>query len=414
MFYHKSPFYFILFQNNGQTYAILQPKSNLILMIDIEKVKEIILSRTHEHYAPNLRPLDGMGFLPCLQESGILDAYIGTDKSFRLSIYLHQGEWDEDKQTEILQEVQLWCGMHPEHFIFLIEVGDEENYPWSEDEMITIDNCNGFWTFNVENERPDLDYVLKTMFNILDGFEWKLSCRVGKNEGLILLLKQETCPHCGQIVWIPDYLAMTILKPTTLSRKPILLSLQSIHNYSDDVYEQIRQLLLHKHKGLCLPSERKNHCFHVDCPSCSKEVIQFNAADAEYYQFECGPTWYDWCNADTVPKNIKLLSIPDINLNLNDVEQMNSSYTAGEGFASFGTYSIDEFIHSEFGTRRLDRCLSNQYIIRRHLNTHPAFRLKLKPCDTEFRILLARRILETYQSTVMKAVESFLKKLKKK
>ena len=314
MFYQKGPFYFILFQNNGQTYAILQPKSNLILMIDIEKVKEIILSRTHEHYAPNLRPLDGMGFLPCLQESGILDAYIGPDESFRLSVYLHQGEWDEDKQSEILKDVQVWCGTHPERFIFLLEVGDEENYPWYEDYLNTIDHCSGFWSYNIEDEKDDLNYVMKSMFNILDGFEWKLSCRCGKNEGLMLLLREDKCHHCGQTVWLPDSLAMGISKPDDLTRKPILLSLESIHKYSDETYEQIRQHILYEHPELCIPSKRKNMCFHVDCPSCGKVVKNFKKADAEYFLYECGPTWFDWCNADTLLDDMKLISISDVHL----------------------------------------------------------------------------------------------------
>ena len=165
------------------------------------------------------------------------------------------------------------------------------------------------------------------MLNILDGFAWKIGCRVGKNEDLLLLLTQATCPHCGEKMWIPDSLVLSIEKPTNLEKKPIIISLNSIHRYSDTTYEQIRRTLQQAYPQYCTLSERAEHCFHADCPSCQKTAVDFNQHDYEYFQYEKGPTWFEWLDLASLPEKMKLVSIPDVILTQEDADLTNEALT---------------------------------------------------------------------------------------
>ena len=376
-------------------------------MKDINEIRKKILERVTNHYEDNIHPLYQNALFPqSLKPYCIFDAYIGQTELYRVSICLHAGPWSEDEPEEILSEIQPWCGTNPFHYIMLFDVMDKNMDSWIDGDLIGIDQCNGFWTFSIEDEYRDMKQTITYMLNILDGFAWKVGCRVGKNDGLLLLLKQDTCPHCGKTLWIPDSLALGIKKPEALDKKPILISLKSIHCYSDVMYNQLRNKLQESEAQVGLMSERIDNCYHVDCPSCRKTVVDYNQHDYEYYQYELGPTWFEWIELLSLPESMKLISIPDVVLTQSDADLTNSALTGADGFVCCGIYCLDEIILKNFDTTYLNEGLGWHYNIERNLNQHPAFQVLLSPCDAKYHIQLARRIHEYYSIMLLKALNN--------
>lgn len=368
-------------------------------------IQERILDRVKAHYEDNIHILPGnMKFPQSLKPYCIFDAYIGQPDLYRVSICFHEGPWCEDEEEEILYEVQSWCGANPSHYIFLFDVTDENGYSWVDEDLTGMDQCNGFWTFSITDEYREVRHSISQMLNILDGFAWKIGCRVGKNEDLLLLLTQATCPHCGEKMWIPDSLVLSIEKPTNLEKKPIIISLNSIHRYSDTTYEQIRRTLQQAYPQYCTLSERAEHCFHADCPSCQKTAVDFNQHDYEYFQYEKGPTWFEWLDLASLPEKMKLVSIPDVILTQEDADLTNEALTGADGFVCCGIYWLDEIIINSFETTYTNEALGSYYNVERNLNHHPAFKVNLKPCDAKYHIHLAKRIHENYSITLLKAI----------
>ena len=234
------------------------------------------------------------------------------------------------------------------------------------------------------------------MLNILDGFAWKVGCRVGKNEELLLLLTQATCPHCGESMWIPDSLLLAIEKAENLEKKPMIISLISIHRYSDETYVQIRRTLQQTYPQYGILSEKADHCFHVDCRVCRKAAVDFNQHDYEYFQYEKGPAWFEWLELDGLPNTMKLVSIPDVLLTQKDADLTNESLTGAEGFVCCGIYWLDEIVLNNFETTYPNESLASYHNIQRNLNHDPAFKVNLNPCDAKYHIRLAQRIHENY------------------
>ena len=355
----------------------------------IEEHREYLRDKLDEHYGVRFIDIDDNKKLESM-DAPIFDTYVDLEDRFRVTVYMNTEEPETEKVSSIVSEALHLLKDTRDRIIIILDMFEyEEDYPVTWEELIMESSCcPGLWVLTANYDKNHVSNDLaKRMFSILDGKIWRVGHWLGKEQRLALILRKTTCSECGKEVWLPDSIAVLAASYDekgnnwihNLWDKPLMLSLKSIHVYSDEVKTQVSAFLEKSHQDLCIMSKSKNHAFDVSCPSCKNMTASYGVEEHDWFSHEMNETWYRWFEDEPLPNNLKIIQIPDVSLDMEALDILCNSYTAAPGFIYKGEYTLNDCLVKMTEMEYEDIQLAELAGLQIHLNENPIFHTKFHP-----------------------------------
>lgn len=346
--------------------------------LSFEQAKENLRDGLKYHYGSCLHEIENPEPVAYLEGKVVMDAYIGKDNNFRVSTYLLTDMLKEDEYEGIYRSVLQQLGKEPGRIIFIFYMPEQYD-EWLDEVGQYLEGTERLWITQLDERSENaLESQIEWMYDVLDGVIWRVGCCTGKDDRLVLLMNKEICPECGKTVWIPDYVLVTAGHDVSLDSKPWLLALNSIFKHSPSTVSQIADSYnVHEDVGGLMHYHGK-YGFDITCKSCKAKVVEYDKPTWLYYQYELGPTWFRWNEFESLPDDVKLISIGNVSFDIKDVDLLVNETTLMDGVIFKGEHSIHEKVVKPVIKSKFKDLIEDMYAIERHLLKHPAFTADLK------------------------------------